>query len=123
MSPYQQIFSTNAILSVWRNLRTNRDNNDLLVALQYHPDTVRGPRSKKHGKGRVVQSSSEVVDGNTVDVGGKSIGFVVPWRSMQTQRRELQEREKELAEALVVLAGEIAFTGRLILSHVKSHPS
>lgn len=43
---------------------------------------------------------------------GKSIGFVVPWRSMQAQRRELKEKEKELAEALVVLAGEVAFTGR-----------
>lgn len=44
---------------------------------------------------------------------GRSIGFVVPWRSMQAQKRELREKEKELAEALVVLAGEVAFTGTL----------
>lgn len=30
---------------------------------------------------------------------------------MQAQKRELREKEKELAEALVVLAGEVAFTG------------
>lgn len=36
---------------------------------------------------------------------------MVPWRSMQAQKRELREKEKELAEALVVLAGEVAFTG------------
>jgi hypothetical protein len=46
-----------------------------------------------------------------VDVGGKSISFVVPWRSMQAQRRELRIKEKELAEALVMLAGEVSFTG------------
>jgi hypothetical protein len=35
---------------------------------------------------------------------------------MQAQRRELREKEKELAEALVVLAGEVAFTGMRPLS-------
>jgi hypothetical protein len=30
---------------------------------------------------------------------------------MQAQKKELREKEKELAEALVVLAGEVAFTG------------
>ncbi|KAF1844878.1 uncharacterized protein K460DRAFT_354749 [Cucurbitaria berberidis CBS 394.84] len=110
MSPYQQIFSTNAILSVWRNLRTSRDNNDLYLTLQYHADDARGQSSKKYGKSSAVESTQDGTDGKTVDVGGKSIGFVVPWRSMQAQRRELREKEKELAEALVVLAGEVAFT-------------
>ncbi|CAO2648276.1 Nn.00g075430.m01.CDS01 [Neocucurbitaria sp. VM-36] len=110
MSPYQQIFSTNAILSVWRNLRTTRDHNDLYLTLQYHADDARGPNGKKYSKGSAVEGTQEVADGKTVDVGGKSIGFVVPWRSMQAQRRELREKEKELAEALVVLAGEVAFT-------------
>lgn len=32
---------------------------------------------------------------------------------MQAQRRELREKEKELAEALVMLAGEVSFTGKL----------
>lgn len=111
MSPYQQIFSTNAILSVWRNLRTNRDNNELLLTFQYHTDDVRTQNGKKHGKDGVSQATQELVDGKTVDIGGKSIGFVVPWRSMHAQRKELREKEKELAEALVVLAGEVAFTG------------
>jgi hypothetical protein len=30
---------------------------------------------------------------------------------MQAQRRELRIKEKELAEALVMLAGEVSFTG------------
>lgn len=46
-----------------------------------------------------------------MDVGGKSISYVVPWRSMQAQRKELREKEKELAEALVMLAGEVPLTG------------
>ena len=111
MSPYQQIFSTNAVLSVWRNLRNTKDNNDLLLAFQYHQDDARGQKGKKYAKGGVVESSQEVADGKAIDVGGKSIGFVVPWRAMQAQRRELKEKEKELAEALVALAGEVAFTG------------
>ncbi|KAI4946609.1 hypothetical protein J4E91_007298 [Alternaria rosae] len=110
MSPYQQIFSTNAVLSVWRNLRNTKDNNDLLLAFQYHQDDARGQKGKKYTKGGVVESSQEVADGKAIDVGGKSIGFVVPWRAMQAQRRELKEKEKELAEALVALAGEVAFT-------------
>ena len=113
MSPYQQLFSTNAVLSVWRNLRTNRDNNDLLLTFQYHSDDVRTQNGKKHGKDCVSQVSQELADGKTVDVGGKSIGFVVPWRSMHAQRKELREKEKELAEALVVLAGEVDFTGTI----------
>ncbi|KAH7372033.1 hypothetical protein BKA66DRAFT_469107 [Pyrenochaeta sp. MPI-SDFR-AT-0127] len=110
MSPYQQIFSTNAILSVWRNLRSNRDHNDLLLTFQYQTDDSRGQNIRKNGKGHAVETTSEVSDGRAVDAGGKSIGFVVPWRSMQAQRKELREKEKELAEALVVLAGEVAFT-------------
>jgi hypothetical protein len=111
MSPYQQIFSTNAVLSVWRNLRNTKDNNDLLLAFQYHQEDARGQKGKKYAKGGAVDSSQEVADGKAIDVGGKSIGFVVPWRAMQAQRRELKEKEKELAEALVALAGEVAFTG------------
>lgn len=42
---------------------------------------------------------------------GRSIGFVVPWRSMQAQKKELKEKEKALAEALVVLSGEVSFMG------------
>ncbi|KAH7089958.1 hypothetical protein FB567DRAFT_627222 [Paraphoma chrysanthemicola] len=110
MSPYQQIFSTNAILGVWRNLRNTRDNNDLLLTFQYQPDNVRGHNGKRREKGGVAETTNEVSDGKTMDAGGKSIGFVVPWRSMQAQRKELREKEKELAEALVVLAGEVAFT-------------
>jgi hypothetical protein len=112
MSSYQQLFSTNAVLSVWRNIRHTKDHNDLLLSFQYHQDDVRGQKGKKYGKSGAVESTQEVADGKAIDVGGKSIGFVVPWRSMQTQRRELKEKEKELAEALVALAGEVAFTGR-----------
>ncbi|KAF1944925.1 hypothetical protein EJ02DRAFT_452013 [Clathrospora elynae] len=110
MSPYQQLFSTNAVLSVWRNLRHTKEHNDLLLTFQYHVDDVRGQKGKKTGKSVAPANSQGVLDERTVDVGGKSIGFVVPWRSMQAQRRELKEKEKELAEALVVLAGEVAFT-------------
>ena len=117
MSPYQQIFSTNAVLSVWRNLRNTKDNNDLLLAFQYHQDDARGQKGKKYAKGGVVENSQEVADGKAIDVGGKSIGFVVPWRAMQAQRRELKEKEKELAEALVALAGEVAFTGMCLAIH------
>ncbi|KAF2855147.1 hypothetical protein T440DRAFT_441069 [Plenodomus tracheiphilus IPT5] len=102
MSPYQQIFSTNAVLSVWRNLRNTKDKNDFFLALQYHHDDAQGTSSKKYGKIGVVESTQEVTDGRAIDTGGKSIGFVVPWRSMQAQRRELREKEKELAEALVI---------------------
>ncbi|KAF2878349.1 hypothetical protein BDV95DRAFT_19767 [Massariosphaeria phaeospora] len=119
MSPYQHLFSTNAVLNVWRNLRNNRDQNDLLLTLQYQPDEVRGG-ARRFGKGTVVETTTEdggrgrsgagVVDGRGAMEGGRSIGFVVPWRSMQAQKRELKEKEKELAEALVVLAGEVAFT-------------
>jgi hypothetical protein len=118
MSPYQHLFSTNAVLNVWRNLRNTRDQNDLLLTFQYHPDDIRGHKDTKFGKNSVVDSSSDevgkggpVVDGKGAMDGGRSIGFVVPWRSMQAQKRELREREKELAEALVVLAGEVSFTG------------
>lgn len=118
MSPYQHLFSTNAVLNVWRNLRQNRgDPNDLLLTLQYQPDEARPKRfggSKRdgaNGPGNEVEATSgtNAVDGG--GPGGRSIGFVVPWRSMQAQKRELREKEKELAEALVVLAGEVAFTG------------
>jgi hypothetical protein len=114
MSPYQHIFSTNAVLNVWRNLRHNtRDPNDLLLTFQYQPDDVR--TGKFGGKGKHVVESNAVGerDGSERRRGmdGRSIGFVVPWRSMQAQKRELREKEKELAEALVVLAGEVAFTG------------
>jgi hypothetical protein len=111
MSPYQQLFSTNAVLSVWRNIRSTKEHNDLLLSFQYHQDDVRGHKGKKYSKSGAVENTREVADGKAIDVGGKSIGFVVPWRSMQAQRRELKEKEKELAEALVALAGEIAFTG------------
>jgi hypothetical protein len=111
MSPYQHIFSTNAVLGVWRNLRNHRDQNDLLLTFQYQPDDLRTQNGKRHEKGYATETSHEVSDAKTVDAGGKSIGFVVPWRSMQAQRKELREKEKELAEALVVLTGEVAFTG------------
>jgi hypothetical protein len=111
MSPYQHIFSTNAVLGVWRNLRSHRDQNELLLTFQYQPEDIRGQNGKRHDKSHTVETTNEVSDGKTLDAGGKSIGFVVPWRSMQAQRRELREKEKELAEALVVLAGEVAFTG------------
>ncbi|KAF2660843.1 hypothetical protein K491DRAFT_687967 [Lophiostoma macrostomum CBS 122681] len=121
MSPYQHLFSTNAVLNVWRNLRNTRDQNDLFLTLQYQTDDV---RTTRFGKGNVVETTAvEERDGGNarrrgIDASravdgvknGKSIGFVVPWRSMQAQKRELREKEKELAEALVVLAGEVAFT-------------
>jgi hypothetical protein len=116
MSPYQHIFSTNAVLGVWRNLRSHRDQNELLLTFQYQPDDVRAQNGKRHDKGHAIEATHEVSDGKNLDAGGKSIGFVVPWRSMQAQRRELREKEKELAEALVVLAGEVAFTGMRPLS-------
>lgn len=109
--PAQQIFSAKALVGVWRNLRNTRDKNDFYLTLQYHQDDVRGPKGKKYGKTNIVETTSEFEDGKAVDVGGKSISFVVPWRSMQAQRRELREKEKELAEALVMLAGEVSFTG------------
>lgn len=111
MSPYQHIFSTNAVLGVWRNLRNHRDQNDLLLTFQYQPDDIRTQNGRRPEKAQASEASHEVSDGKTVDAGGKSIGFVVPWRSMQAQRKELREKEKELAEALVVLTGEVAFTG------------
>jgi hypothetical protein len=109
--PAQQIFSAKALVGVWKNLRNTRDKNDFYLTLQYHQDDVRGSKGKKYGKTNTVETTSELGDGKAVDVGGKSISFVVPWRSMQAQRRELREKEKELAEALVVLAGEVSFTG------------
>jgi hypothetical protein len=114
MSPnnhIQHLFSANALVSVWRNIRNTRDQHDLLLTFQYHPDDVRGSNGKKYTKQNVVETTADLADGKTVDVGGKSIGFVVPWRSMQAQKRELKEKEKELAEALVALASEVAFTG------------
>ncbi|KAH6642785.1 hypothetical protein C7974DRAFT_409311 [Boeremia exigua] len=107
--PAQQIFSAKALVGVWKNLRNTRDKNDFYLTLQYHQDDVRS-KGKKYGKTNVIETTSELDDGKTVDVGGKSISFVVPWRSMQAQRRELREKEKELAEALVMLAGEVSFT-------------
>ncbi|EUC42346.1 hypothetical protein COCMIDRAFT_103748 [Bipolaris oryzae ATCC 44560] len=101
MSPYQHLFSTNAVLGVWRNLRNTKDNNDLLLTLQYHQEDLQRQKGNKYTKGGISESAQEVSDGKTVDVGGKSISFVVPWRAMQNQRRELKEKEKELAEALI----------------------
>jgi hypothetical protein len=123
MSPYQHIFSTNAVLNVFRNLRHNntRDNNDLLLTFHYSPDDIRAARHGKVNASIGVESTAveahesdrrRGIDGGMG--GGRSIGFVVPWRSMQSQKRELREKDKELAEALVVLAGEVAFTGTLI---------
>jgi len=112
MSPYQHLFSTNTVLNVFRNLRNPRDQNDLLLTFQYHPEGVRGAKAPKYGKHTVGETAGDEV-GRKGAVGaadGRSIGFVVPWRSMQAQRRELREKEKELAEALVVLAGEVSFT-------------
>jgi len=120
--PLQHLFSTNAVLNVWRNLRHARgDPNDLLLTLHVNDEG----RTRRFGKGNQASgntngsgngiTSGDEIDGGVVGggqgAGGKSIGFVVPWRSMQAQNRELKEREKELAEALVVLAGEVAFTG------------
>jgi hypothetical protein len=116
MSPYQHIFSANAVLGVWRNLRSHRDQNELLLTFQCQPDDIRTQNGRRHEKGATVETSNEVSNGKTVDAGGKSIGFVVPWRSMQAQRKELREKEKELAEALVVLTGEVAFTGTRLKS-------
>jgi hypothetical protein len=76
---------------------------------------VRGSKGKKYGKTNVIETTSEVEDGKAVDAGGKSMSFVVPWRSMQAQRRELRVKEKELAEALVMLVGEVDLTGKRIL--------
>jgi hypothetical protein len=126
--PAQQIFSAKALVGkqtleafgqrrwciatgVWKNLRNTRDKNDFYLTLQYHQDDARGAKGKKYGKANVIETTSELEDGKAVDVGGKSISFVVPWRSMQAQRRELRIKEKELAEALVMLAGEVSFTG------------
>jgi hypothetical protein len=95
-------------------LRSHRDQNELLLTFQYQPDDVRGQNGRRHDQGHTGETPTEVSNGTTVDAGGKSIGFVVPWRSMQAQRKELREKEKELAEALVVLAGEVAFTGTKI---------
>jgi hypothetical protein len=116
MSPYQHIFSANAVLGVWRNLRSHRDQDELLLTFQYQPDNIRTQNGRRQEKGATVETSNEVSDGKTVDAGGKSIGFVVPWRSMQAQKKELREKEKELAEALVVLTGEVAFTGTRLKS-------
>jgi hypothetical protein len=116
MSPYQHLFSTNAVLNVFRNLRNTRDQNELLLTFQYHPDDVRGARGTKYGKHTVETASEDVgrkgamADGRGLS-DARSIGFVVPWRSMQAQKRELREKDKELAEALVMLAGEVSFTG------------
>lgn len=117
MSPYQHLFSTNAVLNVWRNLRNPRDQNDLLLSFHVHPDDVRTARDRRYGKGSVVETASDEtgrkstsVDRGAID--GRSIGFVVPWRSMQAQKKELREKEKELADALVVLAGEVSFMGK-----------
>lgn len=111
--PAQQIFSAKGLIGVFRNLNTRntRDKTDFYLTLQYHQDDVRGAKGKKYSKTNVVETTSELEDGKAVDVGGKSISFVVPWRSMQAQRKELREKEKELAEALVMLAGEVSFTG------------
>lgn len=121
MSPYQHLFSTNAVLNVWRNLRNTRDQNDLLLSFHVHPDDVRTARDPRYGKGGVVETNSDdtgrkstVVDGRGA-IDGRSIGFVVPWRSMQAQKKELREKEKELADALVVLAGEVSFAGKRAL--------
>ncbi|OAK99479.1 hypothetical protein IQ06DRAFT_378316 [Phaeosphaeriaceae sp. SRC1lsM3a] len=110
MSPYQHIFSANAVLGVWRNLRSHRDQNDLLLTFQYQPDDIRAQHGRRQEKSHATETSHEISDGKAGDVGGKSMSFVVPWRSMQAQRKELREKEKELAEALVVLTGEVAFT-------------
>jgi hypothetical protein len=118
MSPYQHIFSTNAVLGVWRNLRNHRDQNDLLLTFQYQPDDIRTAPGKQHDKAQASEISHEISDGKTLNTNGKSIGFVVPWRSMQAQRKELREKEKELAEALVVLTGEVAFTGTSPVPHI-----
>ncbi|KAF2182706.1 hypothetical protein K469DRAFT_711390 [Zopfia rhizophila CBS 207.26] len=114
MPPYQHLFSANAVLNVWRNLRASRDQHDLLLTFQYQPDEV---KARKFGDASTIEeretarlakrNRDRAGDSGT---GGRSIGFVVPWRSMQAQKRELREKEKELAEALVVLSGEVAFT-------------
>ncbi|KAF2826570.1 hypothetical protein CC86DRAFT_292773 [Ophiobolus disseminans] len=102
MSPYQHIFSANAVLGVWRNLRTSRDHSDVLLTLQYQPDDARSRHARQQAKGQAVRTTTDVSDRQTVDGGGRSMSFVVPWRSMQAQRRELKQRERELAEALVI---------------------
>ncbi|KAF2261683.1 hypothetical protein CC78DRAFT_535526 [Lojkania enalia] len=106
MSTYQHLFSTNAVLNVWRNLRRTREQNDFL--LTFHCSTDDASKNARFAKGHVDTAVKERNDGRRVE--GRSIGFVVPWRSMQAQRREIREREREVAEVLVVLAGEVAFT-------------
>ena len=77
---------------------------------------MRAARDPRFAKSTVAETTGDeagpkgnVQSRGTVD--GRSIGFVVPWRSMQAQKKELREKEKELADALVVLAGEVSFAG------------
>lgn len=126
MSPYQHLFSTNAVLNVWRNLRHNaRDQNDLLLTFHCPVDDVKrygkedamGRRRKKKEEDVVVEerqlsgNANGGGEGGTMGMGRKSISFVVPWRSMQAQKRALREKDRELAEALVGLLGEVGVCG------------
>src|SRR4051812_28624225 len=101
--PLQHLFSTNAVFNVWRNLRHARgDPNDLLLTLHVNDEG----RTRRFGKGSQASGSTNgngngnaiaIASGDEIDggaaggqnAGGKSIGFVVPWRSMQAQNREL----------------------------------
>ncbi|PSN68502.1 hypothetical protein BS50DRAFT_552101 [Corynespora cassiicola Philippines] len=129
MSTYQHLFSSKAVLDVWRNRNrdirnASRDPNDLLLTFQYRPEDVR-TNNKKYGKSDGVETASEDVGGakgrggsSAVAEGSRSIGFVVPWRSMQAQKRELKEKEKELAEALVTLIPSLTANPLIQIRHL-----
>jgi len=62
------------LVGAWRNLRNTRDKNDFYLTLQYHQDNVRGSKGKKYGNINVIETTSDLDDGKTVEVVAVSKG-------------------------------------------------
>ncbi|OCL13692.1 hypothetical protein AOQ84DRAFT_436146 [Glonium stellatum] len=98
---YQHLFSCNSVLSVWRNLRTTSSRSDLVLTFQYQPTEQR----RQH---HVPKVGDDALERPTTK--NRPITLIVPWKSLQSQKLKLQEKDHQLAEALVALCGETLFT-------------
>jgi hypothetical protein len=118
---YEHLFSCASVLSVWKNLRAGPGQDGLVVTFQYG-DMPRGTgvidavaaNGVIRKLGAVGGGFGGTFGGPTGTVKASQIGLIVPWRSLREQERQAREREREVAEYVVRLVGEVGFEGLCI---------
>ncbi|KAF2491757.1 hypothetical protein BU16DRAFT_621265 [Lophium mytilinum] len=105
---YEHIFSCASVVSVWKNLRAGPGQDGLVVTFQYPRGTGVTPATNTSGiigkLGGVGKSG-----GAEGTIKASQIGLIVPWRSLREQEKQAKEREREIAECVVRLVGEVGF--------------